>query len=66
MTTPTCARCGSVRVLRNAGTRKMECQEPDCNEVAERRALGLTRRHAYPNQHWRDPAAMVPWGYDGE
>ena len=61
-----CPRCGSVRVGRNAETRKLECQEPDCDEVAERRALGCAWPQSYPNQHWRDPVAMLPGGYDGE
>ena len=49
---------------RDPESRKMVCQEPDCDEVEQARKLGATNPKHYVNQHWRDPVAMSMGGYD--
>lgn len=61
--TPYCPKCGSIKV--QAKGQRGKCLEPDClHEGSAKTFREHTGTNHQPNQHWRDPVAMLPGGYE--
>lgn len=65
MSTPYCPKCGSVTVRKIRAGKSGQCLETDCGHIGYWKSFTIhLGGPGYPNDHWRDPIAMLPGGYD--